>query len=85
MLIFVVVSYSMQRSRKKNIARGYLPFHRQQDRHTCLKFVYKDFKKINNINIFDIHVIIISNSEEIIYVPEYLFPLMASLVNIYII
>lgn len=78
MLIFVVVPYSMQRSRKKNIAR-------QQVQHTCLKFVYKDVLKINNINIFDIHVIIISNSEEIIYVPVYLFSLMTSLVNIYII
>lgn len=47
--------------------------------------MYKDFKKINNINIFDIYVIIILNFEEIIYVLEYLFLLMVLLVNIYII
>lgn len=47
--------------------------------------MYKDFKKINNINIFDIYVIIILNFEEIIYVLVYLFLLMILLVNIYII
>lgn len=47
--------------------------------------MYKDLKKINNINIFDKYVIIILNFEEIIYVLVYLFLLMVLLVNIYII